>query len=113
MHLLTSTATFKLLSPLQRTTIFVTYLNVTAYYNHTEPTAHIDYDEAVAIPPGLTETPRLPVDWSLGSIGYEKLRDALGGTLKLDSKAIVGLSIGHFETQLWYEGKGIGAHVRL
>jgi len=113
MHLLTSTATFTLMSPLKQTTVIVTHLDVTAYYNHTEPVGSIIYDLPIAVRPGATKTPRLPVDWSLDSVGYSAVRDALGGSLKLDSKARIGFQVGDFHDNIWFEGTGLGARVQL
>jgi hypothetical protein len=113
MHLLSSTATFTLVSPLPKTTLFITSLNATAFYNHTLPVGTIVHDLPFAVPPGISTTPRLPVNWDLGSVGYEAVRKALGGDLKLDAKADVGVKIGNFVANLWFQGGGIGAKVRL
>lgn len=112
MHLLTSTASFTLSSPFQHTTMFITSLNATAYYEG-HPAGVIDYDLPFAVPPGLSETPRLPVDWSLGSVGYEAIRKALGGRLKLNAFAYVGVRIGEWRETIWFKGGKIGASVRL
>lgn len=112
MHLFTSTATFTLLSPLKTSTLYVTYLNATAFY-HDDEVGHIDYDLPFAIPPGTTTSPRLPVDWNLGSVGYDAVRGALGGTLKLSARAVVGIRLGKWEERIWYQGGGIGAKIRL
>ena len=113
MHLFTSTATFTLLSPLPHATIYITHINATALYNHTDPVGVILYDLPFAVPPGSIETPKLPVDWSLGSVGYEAVKSALGGTLKVDAKATVGIKIGSWSDTIWYVGKSIGAKIRL
>jgi hypothetical protein len=113
VHLWTSTAVFTLVSPFRETTIYLTSIDAEALYNHTEPVGTIHYDLPFAVPPGVSQTPRLPVDMDLGSVGYEALRQALGGTLKLDAKADVGLRLGEYRTILAFEGKGIGAHVRI
>jgi len=113
MHLISSTATFVLLSPLPKTTLFITSINATAYYNHTDQVGVIIYDLPFAVPPGASQTPRLPVEWSLGGAGYDAVRDALGGSLKLDAKADVGIRIGLYEVTVWFVGGGIGASVRL
>lgn len=113
MHLFTSKATFTLLSPLSKTTLYLTKINATAIYNHTEAVATIFYDLPFAVLPGATTSPRLPVDWSFDSVGYGAVRDALGGTLKLDANATVAVRIGKWEQEIWFTGKGIGAHVRL
>ena len=117
MHLITSTATFTLLSPLRHSTIFLEAINATALY-HGDDVGRIEYDLPFAVPPvdkegnGIT-TPRLPVDWSLGSVGYEAVKNALGGTLKLAASADVSVRLGKFRETIWFKGKGIGAHVRL
>lgn len=112
MHLITSTATFTLLSPLRENTIYITHLNATAYYNHTEEVGVILYDLPFAIPPGATTSPRLPVAWDLGSVGYKAIKDALGGTLKLNAEAIVSIRLNRWQETIWYKGGSIGAHIR-
>ena len=71
------------------------------------------YDLPFAIPPGASASPRLPVDWSLGGVGYGAVRDALGGSLKLDATADVGIKVGQWEEDIWFKGKGIGASVEI
>lgn len=112
-HIFSSSATFGLISPLQYNTIYLERINATAFYNHTEPVGQIIYDEPFAAPPGLSETPRLPVQWSPGSVGYGKLKEALGGGLKLDAEANVTLRLGYWVETVHYTGKGIGAKVRI
>lgn len=116
-HLLTSTATFTLLSPLRRTTLSVTSINATAIYKH-HPAGKILYDVPFEVPPVDADgngvvTPRLPVDWSLGSVGYDAVKKALGGSLKLGAEAVVGVRIGRWEEEVWFVGGGIGARVRI
>ena len=113
MHLWSSTAEFTLLSPLHYETLYITWINATALYSHTEPVGKIWYDEPFAVPPGATTSPRLPVDWSLGSVGYDAIKQALGGTLKLDATATVGVRVGQWEQDVWFVGHGIGAHVKI
>lgn len=112
MHIISSTAIFTLASPFTTTTLYITNLNATAFYE-THPAGKILYDLPFAVPPGLSETPRLPVDWSLGSVGYEAIKKALGGTLKLSAYADVGIRIGQWRQQIWFRGGSIGAHVKL
>jgi len=112
MHLFTSTAVFKLSSPFESTTLYITYLNATSYYKeHSAGT--IFYDLQFAVPPGVSDTPRLPVEWSLGSVGYEAIKKALGGTLKLSAFAHVGIMVGEWRERIWYQGGGIGAHITV
>lgn len=112
-HLLSSSATFTLASPLNYNTIYIDHINATAFYNHTEAIGRVVYDLPIAATPGLSQTPKLPVDWSVGSIGRDKVREALGGGLKLDASAFVSLRVGHWRESIWYVGRGIGAGVRL
>lgn len=112
-HVLSSTATFTLVSPLTRNTLYIDAVDATAYYNHTEPIGRIEYGLPFAAPPGSSQTPRLPVEWSVDSVGYGKLREALGGRLKLDARAVVWVRLGRWTERVWYVGKGIGARVRL
>ncbi|KAI0861453.1 hypothetical protein F4860DRAFT_476132 [Xylaria cubensis] len=112
-HFLSSTATFTLVSPLQFNTLYLDFVNATALYNHSEPVGRILYDLPFAAPPGISHTPRLPVEWSIGSVGYDAVRNAIGGKLKLDAHATVDARLGNWKETFWYQGKGIGATVRL
>lgn len=117
MHLFTSTATFTLLSPLRHEILYITSIDASAYYKG-DDVGHIAYDLPFAVPPvdadgrGIT-SPRLPVEWSLGSVGYEAVKRALGGKLKLSAYAEVGVKVGEWEERVWFRGKGIGASVRI
>ncbi|KAK3683591.1 hypothetical protein B0T22DRAFT_431066 [Podospora appendiculata] len=112
-HIFSSTATFTLVSPLRHNTLYIDHINATALYNHTEPVGRIEYDLPFAAPPGRSTTPKLPVQWSLDSVGYERMREALGGQLKLDTRATVGVRVGRWSETLWFVGRGIGASVRI
>jgi hypothetical protein len=112
VHIISSTAIFTLASPFSSTTMYITNMNATAFYEG-HPSGRIQYDLPFAVPPGLSVSPRLPVDWSFGSIGYEAIKKALGGELKLSAFAEVGVRIGQWREQLWYKGGSIGAKVRL
>jgi len=46
-------------------------------------------------------------------VGYEAVKQALGGKLKLSARAEVGVKIGAWEEKVWFEGGGIGARVRI
>lgn len=106
MHLITSTATFVLISPVA---LSITWISAVAIYNGTE-VGTIDYEYPFDLPAGSSTTPKLPVEWTINN---GVVRDALGGTLKLDAKADVGVRIGNWEKMVWFEGGGIGAKVRL
>ena len=123
-HLLTSSATFTLLSPLHTSILYIESINATAFYpspnppHEVEDIGHILYDLPFAVPPvdaqgKGTVSPRLPVDWSLDSVGYEAVRKALGGTLRLSAYAEVGVRVGRWREGVWFRGGGIGARVRI
>ncbi|KAI1381520.1 hypothetical protein F4677DRAFT_128367 [Hypoxylon crocopeplum] len=112
-HFFSSTATFTLVSPLHYNTLYLDFVNATALYNHTEPVGQITYDLPFSAPPGTSQTPKLPVEWSLDSVGYDAVRKAIGGKLKLDAYANVDMRLGNWKESLWYQGKGIGASVQL
>lgn len=112
-HFFSSTATFTLVSPLHDNTIYIDFINATALYNHTDPVGTIIHELPFQAPPGKSQTPKLPVEWSVGSVGYDAVRKALGGKLKLDARAEVDIRLGNWKERLWYEGKGIGASIQL
>ncbi|KAI1101897.1 hypothetical protein F4804DRAFT_314574 [Jackrogersella minutella] len=112
-HFFSSTATFTLVSPLHFNTLYLDFVNATALYNHSEPVGQILYDLPFSAPPGKSVTPKLPVTWSLDSIGYDAVRKAIGGKLKLDAYADVDMRLGNWQESLWYQGKGIGASIQL
>ncbi|EXJ85084.1 hypothetical protein A1O3_05759 [Capronia epimyces CBS 606.96] len=107
MHLLSSTATFVLVSPFA---MYVTSIAAAAYFNGTE-IGTITWEYPFAIVPGENLTPKLPVDWNSNALGT--IRDALGGSLKVDARADVGVRIGQWHERIWYEGRGLGAKIRL
>lgn len=112
-HILSSTATFTLASPLRHDTVHLQRLSATAFYNHTEPVGQIVHDAHIDVPPGLSQTPRLPVRWSASRVGLGKLREAVGGSLKLDAVANVTVRLGEWTERIEYRGRGFGARVRL
>lgn len=107
MHILSSTATFTLASPID---LAITDIAASAYHNNTK-IAQIDYDYPFDVPKGVSDSPRLPVEWELDQLGT--VREALGGRLKVDARAQVGVKVGRWEERVWFVGRGIGAHVRL
>ncbi|KAJ5907775.1 hypothetical protein N7495_000457 [Penicillium taxi] len=113
VYLWSSTAQFRLLSPLTENSIMITSIAATAFYEKDEPIGRINYQKPFEVPPGLSQTPRIPIDMVLGGVGYDALRKALGQSLKMDAVAKVGVRIGRYEDVIHYRGKGIGAKVKL
>ena len=106
MHIISSTAVFILSSPFA---LSVMSIKATASHNGTE-IGTIAYPYPFDVKAGDNTTPRLPVQWGLDG---DTARDAIGGTLKLDAIADVGVRIGLWQEQVRYEGHGIGAKIRL
>lgn len=46
-------------------------------------------------------------------MGYGAVKQALGGGLRLDAKADVGVGVGRWREVVWFSGRGIGARVVL
>lgn len=117
-HLLSSTASFVLRSPLRDTELFVTGINATARYRG-DAVGRIEYDLPFAVAPvddegNGSETPRLPVDWATGGAGWDAVRRALGGRLKIAAEAVVGIRVGEWTAEgIWFEGNGLGVSVGL
>jgi len=84
-------------------------ISAVASYNGTE-VGTIDWEYPFDVIAGASETPKLPVVWNYDS---GAVRDALGGTLKLDCVADVDVKIKRWEESIHYEGGGIGAKIRL
>lgn len=55
----------------------------------------------------------MPVEWSLESVGFEAVKNALGGTLRLSAEAEVGIRLGKWREGFWFRGGSIGAKVRI
>ncbi|CZT20959.1 uncharacterized protein RCC_06820 [Ramularia collo-cygni] len=119
MHLLSSTATFLLLSPLKSEILWIETLNATAFYED-EPAGGIFYEEPMGVLPlswteggAGWETPRLPVRWKAGSVGFEAVKKALGGQLRLGAYAEVGVRIGRWREEVWFRGGRLGVRIGL
>ncbi len=107
MHILSSTAAFLLSSPFA---LSITNIAASAFHNGTE-IGTIDYPYPFDLEEGVTETPRLPVVWALDGLGT--VREALGGSLKVDALANVSVRVGEWSERVWYQGHGIGARIKL
>ncbi|KAF7114325.1 hypothetical protein CNMCM5793_008277 [Aspergillus hiratsukae] len=113
LHLWSSTAEFTLFSPLPKTLIDITSVEAKAYYLEHEEVGSIDYSTPFQVPPGVSKTPRLPVEMNPDGIGYDALKRALGGSLELDAMATVGVRVGQYEATIDYHSKGIQANVKF
>lgn len=112
MHLLSSHLTLTLLSPLH-VPLLITSLNASAYLHNTSILlGQIFYDSPFSIPPGVSQSPRLPVQWSLDDVGYDTVKKALGGKLRVRAEAEVGVGVGEWREVVMYEGRGVGVTVR-
>ncbi|KAI3126357.1 hypothetical protein DTO027I6_7032 [Penicillium roqueforti] len=112
-YLWSSTAEFTLSSPLTESNVLITSIDATAFYEENEPIGRINNRDPFAVPPGISKSPRLPVDLDMGGVGYDALRKALGQSLEMDAVAKVGVLIGNYMDIIFYHGKGISARVRF
>ncbi|KAJ5214376.1 hypothetical protein N7449_001545 [Penicillium cf. viridicatum] len=112
-YLWSSTAEFILSSPLTENNILITSIDATTFYEKNEPIGRINNREPFEVPPGISRSPRLPVDLDMGGVGYDALRKALGQSLEMDAVAKVGVLIGNYMDVILYNGKGIMAKVRI
>ncbi|KAJ6012712.1 hypothetical protein N7522_003067 [Penicillium canescens] len=112
-YLWSSTAEFTLFSPLTETDVLITSIDATAFYEKNDPIGRIQNHDPFKVPPGLSQTPRLPVDLNIGGVGYDALRKALGQSLEMDAVAKVGVQIRNYVDVVLYRGKGIAAKVRI
>ena len=53
------------------------------------------------------------MELDVGGIGYDGLKKALGGSLRVDAVASVGVRIDEVHETVVYRGKGITSNVRL
>jgi hypothetical protein len=74
----------------------------------TEPTYNF---EVLPGREGYTMTDKVPVE--VGSVGYDVIRRALGGELIIDAVADIVATVGKWRGRIRYDGKGVGANVRL
>lgn len=91
----------------------VTSIDARVFYDRNIEIGAVNYYEPFPIPPGLSHSPRLPVELNLGGIGYDAVRRAVDGTLELDTVAEVGVLIGNYSETINYQGQGIQANVKL
>ena len=49
----------------------------------------------------------------VGSVGYDVIRQALGGELVIDAVADIVATLGKWRGRIRYNGKGVDANVRL
>ncbi|EAU34560.1 conserved hypothetical protein [Aspergillus terreus NIH2624] len=113
LHLWSSTAEFTLSSPFPNTTMEITSVEANASYQEHEEVGKIHYYQPFQVPPGLSRTPRLPVELNMTGVGYDAVKKALGGSLELDATARVGVQIQHYSDTILYRGKGIDSRVQL
>ncbi|KAI5778198.1 hypothetical protein EDC01DRAFT_622872 [Geopyxis carbonaria] len=116
MHILSSTADFCLQNPFPHDSVRILKLDGTAKYNGTV-LGSISYNIPFPIHPGRlggTITPRFPVKWKLGSIGYEAMKRALGGSLEVHGEANCQMTIDDYFIDVFYNASDpVVAQIRL
>lgn len=97
---------------MNQTSFTITSIEATAFYEKDEPLGRIRHYKHFDVPPGISQTPRIPVDLVLGGVGYDALRKALGQSLKMDAVAKIGIQVLDYTDVVIYRGKGIAANIR-
>lgn len=65
------------------------------------------------MPPGISQSPRFPVELNLGGIGYSAIKGALGGSLQISAVAEVGIQVDQYKDSILYKGDSIAAKIRV
>jgi len=116
IHLISSTADFLVNNPLRKDEVTVEAINGTAKYRCNE-LGEIESSKPFAIKPaveGRTITPRIPVRWKIGGVGYEAMRKALGGRLAVHAEALCLVRVGKLQMEIFYNSTNpIGANIHL
>lgn len=116
MHILSSTADFYLQNPFPQDSIRILKLNGIAKYNDSI-LGSISHNNPFSIHPGRfggTVTPRFPVQWKLGSVGYEAMKRAMGGSLDVHGEANCQVTIYDFAMDVFYNSSDpVQARIRL
>ncbi|RUS29319.1 hypothetical protein BC938DRAFT_480799 [Jimgerdemannia flammicorona] len=141
MHILSSTIILWLRNPLPNTSVKILALNATAEYKgHLVAKIAVDFETdgnswsgPVVLPPrNATEkmrddkddenddpiddtipTPRLPVEYNIGSIGYEGIKRALGGSIEVDVISRCRMMVGEMHIEdIVYVRNGVVTRVR-
>lgn len=116
MHIVTSTAELFLNNPFPHDFITIINIDGKAFFNgSTLGTMHNKF--SFKIFPGRsggTMSPRLPVMWKAGSLGYEVMKKAVGGGLKVHAEADCKVRVGEMEMAIYYNAsEPIDSRIRL
>lgn len=98
---------------MSNTTIHVTSVDATAFYKQTEEIGAIHHQDPFEVPPGISQTPRLPVDLNLGGIGYSAVKRALGDSLNISAIAEIGVLVENYRESILYRADSISANIRI
>ncbi|KAG0637671.1 hypothetical protein HOY80DRAFT_245779 [Tuber brumale] len=116
IYLISSTADFLVNNPLRKDKVTVEAINGTAKYKGNE-LGEIESSKPFAIKPaveGRTTTPRIPVRWKFGGVGYEAMRRALGGRLAVHAEALCLVRVGKLQMEVFYNSTNpIEANIHL
>lgn len=111
IHIWTSEIEITVFNPLFNTEIAVQIVSCRAVYEG-ELLALVEGSDLILIPPGVYQTPRIPIQISKG-LGADILRKAINGELQVEVVANLEARIGSFSSDLIYNGRGLTATIKL
>lgn len=112
LHILLSEIELKVYNPIENEPIDITIIEGKASHDGVT-LGYVSGETHVTIPPGVSDTPGIPVTVARTGMGADILRKALNGELDVTTQALVKIGVGEFELTVLYEGAGMNTNIRL
>jgi hypothetical protein len=113
-HLLSNTAEFTVQNPLLNKAVLINSIFAEALYNTSTVAVVDEPDLSWQIEPGLNESPRIRVDIAYDGIGGDAIKKALGGSLALNTSALINFNIDDLKhVRLNYTASQVHSRIRL
>lgn len=111
IHVLTSEVELTIFNPISNS-----HLDIELYQAEAKSgeivLGHLLKRERLKVPPGVHQTPRIPIKINKG-MGLDALKRALNGDMEIDIFAILNANIGGFKADLVYSGSGLTSQIKL
>ncbi|VEU20228.1 DEKNAAC100976 [Brettanomyces naardenensis] len=112
MHVMSSEVELTVYNPVENEEIAIDIIQGKASHEDTT-LGYISHEEKLVIPPGIYKTPRIPVVMNRSGISGDILRKALNGNLKVETHALLGVTLGDFHMTVLYHGSDVDTRIRL